>query len=117
MTSDTILKTLEQNVNQINQKFHIRKLGLFGSYARGDARTNSDIDVLVEFEKPTFDGYMELKFFLEDLFHKDVDLVMKDSLKPRIKPSILAEVQYVQRLQMLDACRRLLEENAQSDTL
>ena len=56
---------------------------------------DSDIDILVELEAPTFDGYMDLKFYLEDLFGRDVDLVMADSVKPRLRPYIAREVQYV----------------------
>ena len=54
----------------------------------------SDVDVLVELEEPTFDHYMDLKFFLEEHLDRPVDLVMADSLKPRIKPSITREVAY-----------------------
>jgi hypothetical protein len=55
---------------------------------------SSDVDILVEFEQPTFDHYMELKFFLEDSFGRPVDLVLADSLKPRLKPIISQEVTY-----------------------
>jgi hypothetical protein len=101
LTKNIILTLLDQYASEIRQKFHVRKLGLFGSYARGDANPQSDVDILVEFEIPTFDAYMDLKFFLEDLFHHNIDLVMEDTLKPRIKSAILTEVQYGQRLQTL----------------
>jgi hypothetical protein len=52
------------------------------------------VDVLVEFDRPTFDHYMELKFFLEDLFHSPVDLVLADTLKLRIKSRVLSETVY-----------------------
>lgn len=101
LTKNVILTLLDQYASEIRQKFHVRRLGLFGSHARGDANPQSDIDILVEFEVPTFDAYMDLKFFLEDLFHRNIDLVMEDTLKPRIKSAILTEVQYGQRLQAL----------------
>ncbi len=63
------------------------RIGLFGSFARGDAGPGSDVDVLVEFADPfvTFDRYMDLKFYLEDLFGRRVDLVIRRTLKPRIR--------------------------------
>ena len=70
----------------------MRSLALFGSVARGHATTDSDLDFLVEFEgEATFDRYMDLKFFLEDLFNKPVDLVTKRSLKKEISQRILQE--------------------------
>ena len=72
----------------------MRRLGLFGSAARGEATDSSDLDFLVELEKKTFDNYMDLKFFLEDLFGCKVDLVMKDALKPRLREPILKETIY-----------------------
>ncbi len=71
------------------------KIGLFGSYRRGTASPESDIDLLVTLEQPSFDRYMEVKFFLEDLFQRKVDLVLEPDLKPRVRPYILAEVEYV----------------------
>ena len=71
-------------------------LGVFGSFARGDETVNSDVDILVEFNplRKTFDNYMDLKFFFENLFHRKVDLVMKSALKLRIKNRVLSEVVY-----------------------
>lgn len=72
-----------------------QNLALFGSIVRGEAHPDSDIDVLVEFSGPvTFDRYMELKFFLEDLLGCKVDLVLRDTLKPRLRERILAEAVY-----------------------
>lgn len=72
-----------------------QNLALFGSIVRGEAHSDSDIDVLVEFSGPvTFDRYMELKFFLEDLLGCKVDLVLRDTLKPRLRERILAEAVY-----------------------
>ncbi len=72
----------------------VRKIGLFGSFKRGQARRKSDIDILVVLEKPTFDSYMEVKFYLEDLFERKVDLVMAETIKSRLRPYILNEVEY-----------------------
>ena len=92
-----ILKTLESHRSKL-QGWGVRKLGLFGSYRRGTARPESDMDFLVEFESPSFDAYMDTKFFLEDLFQCKIDLVIESNLKPRLRPYILNEVVYVSGL-------------------
>jgi hypothetical protein len=91
LTSDDVLKVLAQHRQEI-QNFGVRYLALFGSVACDRANLNSDLDFLVEFEgTSTFDSYMNLKFFLEDLFNKPVDLVTKRSLKEEISQEILAQ--------------------------
>ena len=72
----------------------VRKLGLFGSYARGESKETSDLDFLVELEHETFDSYMNLKAFLEDLFEAEVDLVLVDAIRPRLRDAILGETVY-----------------------
>lgn len=71
----------------------VQRLGLFGSVAHGDARPNSDMDFVVEFEpgRKTFDNYMDLKDFLEQLFARRVDLVTSEGLKPQLRDKILSE--------------------------
>ena len=76
--------------------YGVRKLGLFGSFARGEERAVSDLDFVVQFEHASFDSYMDLKFFLEELFGMPVDLVLSDSIKPRLRPYILPETLYAQ---------------------
>lgn len=90
-----ILKIIRRHTHELNA-YGVKKVGLFGSFARSGWDADSDIDVLVEFDRgsKTFDNYMDLKFFLEKLFHRKVDLVTKDALKTRIKRRILAEVKY-----------------------
>jgi len=74
----------------------VAKIGLFGSFVRGEQRPDSDVDLLVQFdpEKKTFDGFMELSFFLEELLQHRVELVTTESLSPYIGPRILKEVEY-----------------------
>ena len=98
LTGETILATLQAHAAELREEFGVRQIGLFGSYVRAEAQPNSDIDILVELEAPTFDGYMDLKFYLEDLLGREVDLVMADSVKPRLKPHIAREVQHVPEL-------------------
>jgi uncharacterized protein len=94
MTRSVILDSIRAHRKELEDKFTVRRIGIFGSHARHDTGSKSDIDVLVEFERPTFDHYMELKFFLEELLDGKVDLVMADTVKPRLRPYISQEVVY-----------------------
>jgi len=87
---EEILKILEENQNVI-RGYGVRRLGLFGSCARGEFNEVSDLDFVVEFEKKSFDAYMDLKLLLEKLFDCQVDLVISDSIKPRLRSLILGE--------------------------
>ena len=90
------ISLLRQNKQEIRDRFGVERIGIFGSFVRGEERTDSDVDVLVEFreDEKTFDHYMDLKFYLEDLFGRKVDLVMKDAIKRRLREPILSEVVY-----------------------
>ena len=95
MNRQVVLSTLNEHLKEINQ-FGVKSLALFGSTARNETTPDSDLDFLVEFEgAATLDGYMGLKFFLEDLFDKNVDLVTRRSLKPQITEKVLEEAIYV----------------------
>lgn len=69
-------------------------IGLFGSCARNNAGPESDVDILMELNEPAFGHYMDLKFYLEELLHRQVDLVLHDAVKPRLKTIIAQEVIY-----------------------
>jgi hypothetical protein len=90
---EDILKILTEQKQYLVQNFGVEEIALFGSYARGEENEESDIDILVQFKEgyKTFDNYMDLKFYLEELFGKTVDLVIKSAIKPRLKPYILEE--------------------------
>jgi predicted nucleotidyltransferase len=94
-TSIEIMKMLKSNLDNI-EKFHVSRLGLFGSFTREEQHDASDVDILVEFEDghESFDNYMDLKFYLEELFERKVDVVIFDSIKPSLKPSIIRSVLY-----------------------
>ena len=95
MRRDEALAILKSHKQELI-KFDVKSLAIFGSVARDEAGPESDVDILVEFSKtPLFDGYMELKFFLEDLLGRSVDLVTRDALKPRIRPYVEKELLYV----------------------
>lgn len=95
LTSKLIMEKIENNFAHI-KNYGIEKIGLFGSYVRNEQKTKSDIDILMEFEKgkKTFDNYMDLKFFLEELFKCKVDLIISEKIKPDLKPNILGNVIY-----------------------
>ncbi len=93
LTKQQILKTLAEHADVLRQ-YGVRRIGVFGSYLHGNFKESSDIDLLVEFREKSFDNYMDLKFYLEDLFERRIDLVPADFLKPRFKPVVLGEVEY-----------------------
>jgi hypothetical protein len=90
------LTLIREHEPEIKRRFGVATIGIFGSYVRGEERLDSDVDVLVSFKKgeETFDHYMDCTFYLEDLFGRKVDLVMKGAIKKRRKPYILGEVVY-----------------------
>ena len=97
MTRKKIFGIIADNKSKI-KGFGVKRLGIFGSQARGTSGANSDVDVLVEFKEKSFDNYMDLKFFLESIFKTKVDLVTNEALKPILKPDILKQTKYVKGL-------------------
>ncbi len=96
-TRRSILKTLADHREEV-RRFGVRSLGLFGSVARGQATATSDLDFLVELANPTFDAYMGLLQFLESLFERPVDLVLANTLKPRLREPILRDTVHARGL-------------------
>ena len=92
-TKEEILEILEENRSAI-LAHGVRRLGLFGSIIRGKNTLSSDLDFVVEFDKKSFDAYMDLKAFLEELFGCQVDLVIAEAVKPRLRAAILDEALY-----------------------
>lgn len=90
------MKTLAENGQEL-KRYGVKEIGLFGSYARGDAHSDSDVDLLVDIAKghKTFRNFLALSYFLEELLGTKVDLVTKQSLSPYIGPHILDSVAYV----------------------
>ena len=89
-----ILALLQDRRDVLRNRFAVSRVGLFGSWARNEAVATSDVDILVTFDQPTFDHYMDLKFYLEDLLKCRVDLVMESALRPRLRDHVLREVRY-----------------------
>ena len=91
---EEILKKLRERREDMRVSFSVQRIGLFGSYLHGRESEKSDIDLIVELSDPTFDHYMDLKFYLEALLKRPVDLVISTTLKPRLKPVIMKEAVY-----------------------
>ncbi|HHT9125228.1 MAG TPA: nucleotidyltransferase family protein [Candidatus Brocadiia bacterium] len=93
LTEKVILDTLTEQ-KEILKKYGVKRIGLFGSFVRGEQKEYSDIDFLVEFEKPSFDNFMDLAFYLEDLFGRKVKLITNGSLSPYIQPYVEKEIKW-----------------------
>ncbi len=90
---ETIKSLLEKQKHELKMKYGVKSIGIFGSFVRGEAKSSSDIDVLVEFEKPIrMFKFLELEEYLSKLCGRKVDLVSKKALKPNIGKHILKEV-------------------------
>lgn len=95
LTKKQVVSTILKQQSRL-QALGVKRLGLFGSFARGEQRVDSDIDLLVEFlpGQKTFDNFMQLGFLLEDLFQRRVELITPESLSPHLRRQILDEVEY-----------------------
>lgn len=95
MERDEILEIISSHRTELDS-FCVKSLAIFGSITRGEATSQSDVDILVEFQgKATFKQYMKLKLFLQDLLVCYVDLVTPKGLKPRVRPYVEEEAVYV----------------------
>lgn len=98
MTKEYIINYLKEHKDEFSQKFGITKLGLFGSYVKGNATNNSDIDILIELENNLTDIHEKKTIFketLENYFNTKVDIAREKYLKPFAKQEVLKEVEYV----------------------
>lgn len=96
-TKEDILKLLEQNREQI-MEFGVSKLGLFGSYAKGEQNEDSDMDFLVLFHEgqKTYDNLLGVAEYLESLFKSEVDILTDKSISSWLKPHIEKNIVYVE---------------------
>ena len=98
MNKQNILNYLKSNQEYYHSQFGIKFIGLFGSFARDEANDNSDVDILYKIEKDkklSMFKYLKLTKQLEDFFHKKIDLVRDETLKPQIKNYIQKDIAYV----------------------
>ena len=90
---ETLRKTLQDHKEELNQKYGVKELGVFGSCVKNEQHETSDVDLLVEFDEAIdLFTFVNLKNYLSDLLNVNVDLVMKKALKPKIGQRILREV-------------------------
>lgn len=95
LTRNDILIKLKELKPTLNKDYSVKNIGLFGSFSNGDYTNDSDIDLLVELEKPIGWKFFSLEIYLENVFGRKVDLVTKNALKEQIKENILQQVDYV----------------------
>ena len=95
LTKEHILIKLTELKPVLSAEYSVSKIGLFGSFCDGSFSEDSDIDLLVEFEKPIGWKYFSLEIYLEGVFGRKIDLVTKNALKRQIKDRILKQVNYV----------------------
>jgi len=93
---EEIQEVLRQKKPILREKFKVKEIGIFGSFVRGEEKDTSDLDILVELERPVgLIKFVGLQNYLSDELGEKVDLVTKSALKPRIKKNILSEVVYI----------------------
>ncbi|MDD2785459.1 MAG: nucleotidyltransferase family protein [Patescibacteria group bacterium] len=96
MTRQMVNKLIQSQLPILKEKYHVKKIGVFGSYARGEQKKGSDVDILVEFKQPIgFFEFIRLENFLSRKLNKKVDLVTKKAIKPAAKKGIMKDVKYV----------------------
>jgi predicted nucleotidyltransferase len=96
MNRQAILERLRGEIAVLRNEFSVESLAVFGSVARDQAHDGSDLDILVKFQgRPTFDDFMGLKLYLEDLFGTKVDLVTPNALRPELRPEVEREAIHV----------------------
>ena len=90
-----IKKTLQQYKSNLQNDYAVKSLGIFGSFARNEESETSDVDILVEFEKPIGLKFVDLADYLETILKTKVDLVSKNAVKPKLMAYINQDIQYV----------------------
>ncbi len=95
MSRNDILNRLRELKPFLNREYSVKEIGLFGSFASDSAKEDSDIDLLVELEKPIGWKFFSLEIYLEQIFGRKIDLVTKNALRERLKEDILNKVNYV----------------------
>lgn len=96
MDKQVVLTKLKERIEEIRQRFSVRNLSIFGSIARDEAADDSDVDVLVVFDREgSFDLFIDLKFYLEELLETGIDLVTDKALRPQVRRIIEQELIHV----------------------
>ena len=91
-TLDEIKETVANHKAELKRNFSVKEIGIFGSFVRGEQEEGSDIDILAEFEDSTYDNFIGLVFYLEELLGSEVDLVTAKGISPYLSPVVEREV-------------------------
>ena len=87
---------IASRLKELKSRYNVEKIGIFGSFGRGDDQSSSDVDILVSFSRPVdLFTFIELKEYLETLLGRGVDLATENALKPLMKDRVLREVSYL----------------------
>ncbi len=96
ISKSTIINTLKQEFSYLKSKYYVKKIGIFGSFARDEQRETSDVDIIVDFNRPIgFFIFLQLEDYISEKLGIKVDLVTPEALKPLLKEEILEETIYV----------------------
>ena len=94
LTKDQILSKLKELKPSLYSEYAVKEIGIFGSYAAGNPSDDSDIDIIIELDRPIGWKYFALELYLEKTFGRKIDLVTKNALKDQIKDNILNQINY-----------------------
>ena len=94
-TKQEIYARLRELKPHLRHEYAVKEIGVFGSFSEGDFSDESDIDILVELEKPIGWKFFSLELYLEQVFNRKIDLVTKNALKEEIRDTILNQVKYI----------------------
>ena len=94
-TTNELKTILSEQKEKLRKQYNVKNIGIFGSYARGEQTSASDVDILVEFEKPIGLAFVELADYLEQLIGEKVDVVSRGAIKPRMWEYVASDVLYV----------------------
>ena len=96
MTGSEVHKTIAAELDRLRREYSVERIGLFGSYASGDQKEDSDVDILVDFARPVgFFRFVNLRDYLSERLGTRVDLVTPNALKPDFRKHVMETVQYV----------------------
>jgi predicted nucleotidyltransferase len=96
MDTNEVMSKLQQLKPYLEQQYAVKTVGLFGSFADGTYTDSSDVDIMIEFERPIGWQFFTLEKFLEKSLNRKIDLVTYNALKEQIKPIILSQMRYIQ---------------------
>ena len=94
-TLEEIKKIIQQHRHELEEKYKVKKIAIFGSYARSEQNKESDLDIVVEFKEPVGFLFINLADFLEEILGVKVDLTTPDAIKPNRRKYIMEELTYV----------------------